>query len=135
MAYAMVTVYGMNERLGNISFADPQNEYNFQKPYSDETARLIDEEVRGFIEQAYVRTKKLLTERREQLEQLAQALLKREVLFQSDLTNLLGRRPYDSPPAIELVDENERPIPSAAPQGEVSPSPNAPDVLPPISLA
>ena len=103
-AYAMVTVYGMNEKVGNISFYDPQADNSFTKPYSEETSKLIDEEVRKLIDVAYVRTKELLTDKREQVEKLAEALLNREVLFQSDVEALIGRRPYDEKKILE--DEN-----------------------------
>ncbi|GAA4310264.1 ATP-dependent zinc metalloprotease FtsH [Compostibacter hankyongensis] len=95
MAYAMVSVYGMNEKVGNVSFYDPQNDYTFNKPYSEETAQLIDEEVRKLIVTAYERTKELLARKMEQLKLLAGELLKKEVLYQSDLERLLGKRPYD----------------------------------------
>ncbi len=95
MCYAMVTIYGMNPRIGNISFNDSQNEYGFTKPYSEETARLIDEEVRSFVEQSYIRTKALLQEKRNELEALAQELLKKEVLFQQDLERIIGKRPWE----------------------------------------
>ncbi|MCS6917032.1 MAG: ATP-dependent zinc metalloprotease FtsH [Chitinophagales bacterium] len=95
MAYAMVAIYGMNDKLGNVSFYDPQQEYTFQKPYSEETAKLIDEEVRNLIHQAYERTRQLLTEKRESLERLAQALLQKEILFQHDIEELIGKRPYE----------------------------------------
>ncbi|MCB9240715.1 MAG: ATP-dependent metallopeptidase FtsH/Yme1/Tma family protein [Flavobacteriales bacterium] len=95
MAYAMVTMYGMNEKVGNVSFHDPQNEYGFQKPYSDETAELIDQEVRKLIADAYERTKKLIEEKREQLETIAQELLQKEIIFQSDLERLIGKRPFE----------------------------------------
>lgn len=94
LSYAMVTVYGMNPRVGNISYHDPQSEYQFTKPYSDETAKLIDDEVKGLIQRAYDRTKQLLQDKREQLELLAQELLQREVLLQSDLVTLIGERPF-----------------------------------------
>ncbi|HUM97155.1 MAG TPA: ATP-dependent zinc metalloprotease FtsH [Chitinophagaceae bacterium] len=94
-AYAMVTVYGMNEKVGNISFYDPQQETTFTKPYSDETARLIDDEVRKLIESAYERTKQLLTEKKAEVEKLANALLEKEVLFQSDVEVLIGKRPFE----------------------------------------
>ena len=104
IAYAMVTVYGMNDKVGNISFFDPQQsaEYNFTKPYSDETARVIDEEVRKLIDSAYERTKKLLTEKKEQVEKLAEALLQREVLFQSDVETLIGKRPFEEKKVLEV---------------------------------
>jgi cell division protease FtsH len=95
LAYAMVTIYGMNPKVGNVSFHDPNNEYNFSKPYSDKTAELIDIEVRLLIEGIYNRTKQLLTEKREGLELLAQKLLEKEILFQSDLEEILGKRPFD----------------------------------------
>lgn len=95
MAYAMVTVYGMNDKVGNISFYDPQQENTFTKPYSDETAKLIDEEVRKLIDAAYDRTKKLLTDKKHEVETLAMALLEREVLFQSDVEALIGKRPFE----------------------------------------
>lgn len=95
MAYAMVTVYGMNDKVGNISFYDPQQETSFTKPYSEETSRLIDEEVRKLIDNAYVRTKELLTDKKEEVAKLAEALLEREVLFQSDVEILIGKRPFE----------------------------------------
>ncbi len=98
MAYAMVTVYGMNDKIGNVSFYDSkQSEYNFNKPYSEETGKTIDEEVRKIIDTAYQYTKGLLLEKRDKLEILAKELLKREIIFQSDLENLIGKRPFDEP--------------------------------------
>src|SRR5688572_32385614 len=85
IAYAMVTVYGMNDKVGNVSFYDPAQEASFTKPYSEETSKLIDEEVRKLIDDAYGRTKKLLGEKKEQVAKLAEALLEKEVLFQSDV--------------------------------------------------
>ncbi|MEJ5962303.1 ATP-dependent zinc metalloprotease FtsH [Pedobacter immunditicola] len=95
LAYAMVTFYGMNAAVGNVSFHDPGNEYNFNKPYSENTAQLIDEEVRKIIFDAYERTKKLLTDNRAGLEKLAKKLLEKEILFQADLEEILGKRPFD----------------------------------------
>jgi cell division protease FtsH len=96
MAYAMVTVYGMNDKVGNVSFYDPNSDQAFTKPYSEETAKMIDEEVRNLIEKAYLRTKALLTEKLENVKVLAQELLKKEVLYQADLERLIGKRPYDT---------------------------------------
>jgi cell division protease FtsH len=101
IAYAMVTVYGMNDKVGNISFYDPQQENNFTKPYSDETAKMIDQEVRKLIDDAYEKTKRLLVEKRDDVEKLAYALLEREVLFQSDVEALIGRRPFDDKKPLE----------------------------------
>ncbi|RYY97000.1 MAG: AAA family ATPase, partial [Chitinophagaceae bacterium] len=96
IAYSMVTVYGMNERVGNISYYDPQSDNSFQKPYSDETGKMIDEEVRKLIDLAYTRTKGLLTEKRGDVEKLAEQLLEKEVLFQSDVESLIGPRPFET---------------------------------------
>ncbi|WP_199118623.1 ATP-dependent zinc metalloprotease FtsH [Pedobacter sp. ASV28] len=96
IAYGMVKIYGMNKNVGNISFYDPHNEYNFDKPYSDKTAELIDNEVRNLSNEVYERTKTLLLEKREGLEKLAQKLLEKEILFQADLEELLGKRPFDT---------------------------------------
>ena len=98
MAYAMVSIYGMNEKVGKVSFNDPNDEYNFRKPYSEETARIIDEEAREIIDNAYERTKQLLVEKRHQLEMIAKELLKREVLHKDDVEALIGERPYEEPP-------------------------------------
>ena len=96
LAYAMVTVYGMNKTIGNVSFHDPQNEYNFNKPYSEKTSEMIDHEVRGLITEVYDRTKDLLTVNREGLVKLAEKLIEKEILFQADLEEILGKRPFDN---------------------------------------
>ena len=95
LAYAMVTIYGMNEKVGNVSFNNTQGEYQFNKPYSEKTSELIDTEVRNQINQVYARTKQLLTDKREGLEKLANKLIEKEILFQSDLEEILGKRPFD----------------------------------------
>ena len=95
LAYAMVTIYGMNDKVGNISFNDTQGEYQFNKPYSEKTSELIDAEVRNQITLMYDRTKKLLMDKHEGLEKLANKLLEKEILFQSDLEEILGKRPFD----------------------------------------
>ena len=96
LAYAMVTIYGMNDKVGNVSFNDTQGEYQFNKPYSEKTSELIDNEVRGQISEVYERTKQLLTDKREGLEKLANKLIEKEILFQSDLEEILGKRPFDN---------------------------------------
>jgi AFG3 family protein len=96
LSYAMVTIYGMNGKIGNVSFNDTQGEYQFNKPYSEKTSELIDIEVRDQINMAYQRTKQLLTDKREGLEKLAEKLLEKEILFQSDLEEILGKRPFDN---------------------------------------
>ncbi|HEX5555849.1 MAG TPA: ATP-dependent zinc metalloprotease FtsH [Chitinophagaceae bacterium] len=122
MAYAMITVYGMNDKIGNISFYDPQNENAFNKPYSEATARMIDDEVRKLIENAYLRTKQLLRERLAELKILAGELLKKEVLYQADLVRMLGPRPFDErksdPPVVVAPSDN-----NVQPQEIIKPSP------------
>jgi cell division protease FtsH len=107
IAYAMVSVYGMNEKVGNISFYDPQQENTFTKPYSEETSRMIDEEVRKIIDNAYDRTKQLLTDKRQQVEKLAEALLEKEVLFQSDVESLIGKRPFEDKKKLEVSEDGK----------------------------
>jgi AFG3 family protein len=102
IAYSMVTVYGMNPKLGNVSFYDPTQENTFTKPFSEETGKIIDEEVRKIIEEAYVSTKKLLTEKREQVEIIAKALLEKEVLHKSDVEELIGKRPFEEKKILEV---------------------------------
>jgi cell division protease FtsH len=98
LAYSIVTVYGMNKEIGNLSFYDSkQSEYNFQKPYSDATAEKIDKEVKKVIEECYQRTRGLLVQHREKLEIIAKELLEKEILFQSDLERLIGKRPFAAP--------------------------------------
>ncbi|MEQ8546422.1 MAG: ATP-dependent zinc metalloprotease FtsH [Cyclobacteriaceae bacterium] len=96
LAYSIVSVYGMNDKVGNVSFYDSkQSEYNFTKPYSDATAQLIDQEVKKLIDGAYDRTKKLLTDKRDKLEIIAKELLEKEIIFQNDLERLIGKRPFE----------------------------------------
>ncbi|MCB0584055.1 MAG: ATP-dependent zinc metalloprotease FtsH [Phaeodactylibacter sp.] len=92
MAYSMVTIFGMNDKVGQVSFY-AMSQDQFQRPYSDDTATLIDDEVRKLVESQYLRAKKLLGERREELEILAQALLEKEVLLKSDVERMIGSRP------------------------------------------
>ncbi len=102
IAYSMVTAYGMCERIGNVSFYDPSQENTFTKPYSEETGKIIDEEVRKIIDNAYIATLKLLTEKKEQVEILATALLDKEVLHKSDVEELIGKRPFEEKKIIEV---------------------------------
>lgn len=136
MAYSMITIYGMNDRVGKVSFHDPQNENAFQKPYSDETAKIIDEEVKNLIDQAYERTKSLILEKKEEVELVAQELLKKEIIFKEDLIRLIGKRPFDKDEKEEeFVDDdysNEQELSensdstedttNTAPEGKVSES-------------
>jgi cell division protease FtsH len=98
MAYGMVTIYGMNKEIGNMSYYDSkQADYAFQKPYSDATAEKIDKEVRAIIDESYKRTVALLTKHRQHLDVIAKELLEKEILFQADLERLIGKRPFDKP--------------------------------------
>lgn len=94
-ATAMVTIYGLNENIGNISYYDPQNTYGFTKPYSEATARIIDEEVKNIIEVQYHRAIKILSDNKDKLVELAEMLLKKEVIFKDDLEKVFGKRPFD----------------------------------------
>lgn len=97
LAYSIVTVYGMNSKIGNVSFYDSkQSEYNFTKPYSDATAELIDKEVKNLVDEAYVRTKALLSNKQTELEIIAKELLEKEIIFQNDLERLIGKRPFEN---------------------------------------
>lgn len=109
LAYAMVSIYGMNEKVGNVSFNDTQGEYQFNKPYSDKTSELIDTEVRGLISQVYQITKDLLNEKREGLDKLANKLLEKEILFQSDLEEILGKRPFENRTTYDEFVNGEEP--------------------------
>ncbi|MEO5975760.1 MAG: ATP-dependent zinc metalloprotease FtsH [Chryseolinea sp.] len=96
MAYSIVTIYGMNAAIGNLSFYDSkQSEYSFQKPYSEATAEKIDIEVKNIIDHAYDRTKRLLIKHRQYLDLIAKELLEKEILFQADLERLIGKRPFE----------------------------------------
>ena len=96
-ARAMVTVYGLNEKLGNVTYYDSsgQNEYNYSKPYSEDTAITIDKEISILIESQYQRAIQLLTENKDKLLLLADILIEKEVIFKDDLESIFGRRPYD----------------------------------------
>ena len=111
-AYAMVAYYGMSDAVGNRSFYDStgQSEMMIGKPYSEETARLIDKEVNALIEECYVLAKKILAENREGLQKLADLLLEREVIFTEDLENLFGKRQAGARNPLDTVkpeDNNE----------------------------
>jgi cell division protease FtsH len=96
-AYAMVSFFGMSSKVGNISFFDSQgrNEYSFNKPYSEKTAELIDEEAKLLVEQQYKRAKKILLENKEGLEQLSKLLLEKEVIFSEDVERIFGKRKFE----------------------------------------
>lgn len=96
MAYSIVTIYGMNDEIGNISYYESkQSEYSFNKPYSEATAEKIDIEVKKIVDKAYLRSKDLLSKHKNELEIIAKELLEKEIIFQADLERLIGKRPFD----------------------------------------
>lgn len=130
VAYSMVTIYGMNSKIGNISFYDSkQSDYSFTKPYSEATAETIDDEVRLLVESCYDRIKELLNHKKKELEIVANELLKKEIIFQSDLEKLIGKRPFAKPTTYEAytrnIDEEEKkaPVASDTPENNQSMSP------------
>jgi cell division protease FtsH len=111
-AYAMVSIYGLNKRVGNISYYDSQGRDMFTKPYSEDTAKVIDEEVSKMIEFQYARAIQILTENKDKLDQLANKLLTAEVIFKEDLENIFGKRIWDKEEvlvdAVDVsIDKNE----------------------------
>ena len=119
-AYAMVSVYGLNERVGNRSYYDSRGENSFTKPYSEETARIIDEEVSAVIERAYDRAKEILSSHRDKLEALADSLLQNEVIFREDVERILGARPFgtDKQLAAPAAEAAEEAAPDVAPEAD-----------------
>ncbi|PKP48704.1 MAG: hypothetical protein CVT94_07485 [Bacteroidetes bacterium HGW-Bacteroidetes-11] len=108
-AYSMVVYFGLNKEIGNVSYYDStgQQEYSFSKPYSESTAQLIDTEIKKIVEQAYERAKEILTANRSKLEELANILLKKEVIFREDLEAIFGVRQFDEP--LEFNGQNDKP--------------------------
>lgn len=105
-ARAMVTIYGLNDKLGNITYYDStgQNEYNFSKPYSEETAVTIDKEISNLIEGQYQRAIQILQENKDKLNQLADILIEKEVIFKDDLEAIFGKRPFDKEHIVTTAD-------------------------------
>jgi len=131
-AYAMVTIYGLNEKIGNISFYDSsgQQEYTFNKPYSEQTAETIDSEVKKMIDIAYARTKDILSRHKEQLSQLAGRLLEREVIFKEDLEQIFGKRQWEDKPEVPLL-----PVPNSNGSSNGSNTPKDQEIpsMPPVN--
>ena len=118
-AQAMVTVYGLNDKIGNISYYDSsgQSEYNFGKPYSEQTAKIIDEEISKMVETQYQRAIKILTDNRDKLEALAGKLLDKEVIFREDLEEIFGKRAWEPEIAESKVNsENKEEISNSTEQ-------------------
>ncbi|MDR1005822.1 MAG: ATP-dependent zinc metalloprotease FtsH [Bacteroidales bacterium] len=109
MAYAMVAYYGLNEEIGNLSYYDStgQSEYAFNKPFSEKTAEQIDKEIHKIIEESYIKAKNILTENREKLDQLANILITREVIFREDVEAIFGKRPFEKDNEQASEDKNE----------------------------
>lgn len=106
-AYAMVSIYGLNDKIGNISYYDSQGRDSFTKPYSDDTAKIIDEEVGKLIESQYQRAIQLLKDNEDKLKALAEKLLTSEVIFKEDLEVIFGKRQWDKEVLIEAKDPIE----------------------------
>ncbi|RPD99540.1 ATP-dependent metallopeptidase FtsH/Yme1/Tma family protein [Aureibaculum marinum] len=109
-ARAMITIYGLSEKLGNITYYDSsgQSDYNFSKPYSEETAKLIDKEISELIETQYKRALKILSDHKEELTTLAELLLEKEVIFSDDLVKILGERPFIKEPLAVKKEETKK---------------------------
>ncbi|HIX03148.1 MAG TPA: ATP-dependent zinc metalloprotease FtsH, partial [Candidatus Odoribacter faecigallinarum] len=118
-AYAMVSIFGMSPRIGNLSYYDStgQSDFSFTKPYSEKTAELIDEEAKNMVEASYARAKEILESHKEQHRQVAELLLEREVIFSDDLERILGKRPWseeeDAPAPSEENKETAAETPAA----------------------
>ena len=125
IAFSLVAYYGMSPRLANISYYDStgQGDWNFTKPFSEETGRTIDEEVRRMVEEAYERAKKLIAESRDKLDQLAQLLYEREVIFREDVEQIYGPRPWEKK---EEGEETPSPLETTSPK-ELDTNPAASD--------
>ncbi|MDL5510780.1 ATP-dependent zinc metalloprotease FtsH [Arenibacter sp. M-2] len=109
-ARAMVTIYGLNEEIGNITYYDSsgQNEYGFSKPYSEQTALTIDKEISKLIEEQYRRAVELLSNNKDKLTELAERLLEKEVIFKDDLEKIFGKRPFDKDKRLEAEEAAEK---------------------------
>ena len=107
-AYAIVSIYGLNKRIGNISFYDSQGRESFTKPYSEATSRIIDEEVSLLIEEQYQRALSILKENKDKLTALADKLLEKEVIFKEDLEEIFGKRAWLGPEYDELIEKVEQ---------------------------
>lgn len=125
-AYAMISYFGMSEKIGNRSYFDSsgQNEYSFNKPYSEKTAELIDDEVKVVVDQQYKRALEILKKNKSGLTQLAEKLLEKEVIFSDDLEAIFGKRPWkteeeeEKQKSVEKAKEKKKQIESASGSNE-----------------
>ncbi len=124
-AYAMVSIYGLNKRLGNVSFYDSQGRDAFTKPYSEDTSRIIDEEVSKLIEQQYQRALDTLKANEDKLILLAEKLLKTEVIFKEDLELIFGKRVWDKELEEEIVPKPKKRAKKVVPPSDETESTNA----------
>ena len=127
-AYAMVTYYGLSKKIGNLSFYDStgQSEYSFNKPFSEKTSEIIDQEVSSIVESAYKKAVEILTANHSGLEKLALKLLEKEVIFKEDLEEIFGKRPWDKDEEIPVIKITDVPqpdiiIPEVENNGSVNP--------------
>jgi len=133
IAYASVSIFGMNKAVGNLSFPTDETSGNsqFYKPYSEHTAQVIDNEARNIVNDAYVRTLSLATEKKELIAALAAKLLEVETVTHADLVEILGERPFKSQQYVEFVEESQKPIkPATDSQRSTTSEPTDPDILP-----
>ncbi|MGB0837447.1 MAG: ATP-dependent zinc metalloprotease FtsH [Flavobacteriaceae bacterium] len=109
-AKAIVTIYGLNDKIGNLTYYDSsgQNENGFTKPYSEQTAQVIDKEISKIIESQYVRAKEILSQHKDKLVELAEQLLTNEVIFKEDLVKIFGERPFQQKKDTNPVEENNK---------------------------
>lgn len=129
-AQAMVTIYGLNDKLGNISYYDSsgQSEYSFGKPYSDQTAKMIDEEISKIIETQYQRALQILAENKDKLDALANKLLEKEVIFREDLEEVFGQRAWDpelTEHPVSATQDEELSVPDESPAPETVQAPES----------
>lgn len=115
LAYSQITTYGMNPRVGLLSFPQNDDEYGGSQPYSQATARMIDDEVRKMVGAAYDLTVKLLTEKLQDIEKVAQRLIEKEVLAREDMRELLGPRPFPEYTTYEQLTQDNTPPPPSPP--------------------
>jgi cell division protease FtsH len=106
----MVSIFGLNKRIGNISYYDSQGRDMFTKPYSDDTAKIIDEEVGKLIEEQYERALNILKENEDKLQELANRLLTKEVIFKEDLENIFGKRQWGEEESDEIQNSKEEKV-------------------------
>jgi AFG3 family protein len=105
----MVKVFGLNDKIGNVSYYDSRGAESFQNPYSEATAQVIDEEVSKIIEGQFERAKNILTENREKLDRLAKKLLEKEVIFKEDLEDIFGKSNFHKD-EVQLIHQNDEEV-------------------------